>query len=274
MSIAALWGSEVLPKILLEKGHVNVNFKAGLDSSTPLCTAATEGHLGAVNLLLDDGAEADLDRDDGCTPLYDAVVGDHLEMVKLLLERGADVNLKVGYGNRATLLAARFGRTEVLKVLLERDDVEIDSKNKDGWTPLSFAVYNARKDITERLLEKGADVNTQDRWGQTPLMRSFSDFTGIGCTPDEYDPAFEIMKLLLAQPNIDVNLKDEDGDSALSLAIINKFSKMKEILSRELDKNRGVLNNLVGGEGVTGEVGIGKEGTSGECEVGGWHGGK
>ena len=38
-----------------------------------------------------------------------------------------------------------------------------------GFTALSAAAFNNRTDVVRCLLDKGADVNKQDRWGETAL---------------------------------------------------------------------------------------------------------
>jgi ankyrin repeat protein len=122
---------------------------------------------------------------------------------------------------------AENGMMAVLEILLERDGVVIDSKDDDddGCTPLLKVVWYSEMDVVECLLEKGANVNAQDRGGRTPLMLSV-----LSSILDEYNLDFEIMKLVLAQLNVDVNLTDKNGYSALSLAIRCGVSEIEELL--------------------------------------------
>jgi ankyrin repeat protein len=41
-----------------------------------------------------------------------------------------------------------------VKLLVERDDVEADSKDEDGWTPLSWAARRGHEGIVELLRSK------------------------------------------------------------------------------------------------------------------------
>lgn len=58
----------------------------------------------------------------------------------------------------------------VVKVLIERDDVDADSKDNAGRTPLSYAAWNGRKALVKLLLEAGkVDADSKDSFGHTPL---------------------------------------------------------------------------------------------------------
>jgi ankyrin repeat protein len=51
--------------------------------------------------------------------------------------------------------AAGNGHEAIVKLLLEKG-AKLESKDKDGWTPLSWATRNEHKAIIKLLLEKKA----------------------------------------------------------------------------------------------------------------------
>ena len=52
----------------------------------------------------------------------------------------------------------------------KKESIDVNAKNKDGWTPLHLAATKGRIEIVEYLVEKGAeDVNAKNEYGQTPL---------------------------------------------------------------------------------------------------------
>lgn len=89
-----------------------------------ICDAAAENNLDDLTLLLD--AKTDIEeRIAGETPLMLAAKNGHVDAVKLLLERGAQINARnpetpdSKKGMTALMLAAQQGHDEVVRVLLE-----------------------------------------------------------------------------------------------------------------------------------------------------------
>jgi ankyrin repeat protein len=86
--------------------------------STPLMYAALYGDARAVQMLLDQGANANRRNDAGATALLWAA--DQPAAVRILLEHGADPNIRSADGLTPLLLAAaRIGGSNVVKLLLD-----------------------------------------------------------------------------------------------------------------------------------------------------------
>ena len=106
----------------------------GLNHPTPLL----ERHWKMKHILITTVAAVLLV---GCGPpvpdisIYDAVEDGNIEVVKQHLAAGTDVN----------------------------------SKDKDGWTPLHEAASEGHNKIIELLVAKGADVNAKGADGETPV---------------------------------------------------------------------------------------------------------
>ena len=64
-------------------------------------------------------------------------------------------------------LAAENGHEAVMK-LLEKG-AELDSEDRRGQTPLSLAAEKGHEAEVKLLLEKGAELDSKDRRGRTPL---------------------------------------------------------------------------------------------------------
>src|SRR5262245_55817605 len=98
----------------------SVNGLDQTDGHRPLTAAAAAGRLDVVKLLLDLGADANLNDDYGEPPLIAAVGKGHLDVVKALLDGGAKVNLQKAGGYTAIGEAARAGHLRIVQELHSR----------------------------------------------------------------------------------------------------------------------------------------------------------
>jgi ankyrin repeat protein len=122
-----------------------------------LVDAAREGQYQArLNYLLNHGADVDAKNDQGLTALHYATFrGDH-ENVKLLLDRGANVNVETYDFGAPIFLAALKRHTKVVEVLLQhKADL---SMSFDGLaTALHCACFGGDVAIFESILRHGQD---------------------------------------------------------------------------------------------------------------------
>ena len=88
--------------------------------------------------------------------------------MKLLLNLGADPNLDVGYGATTIHLASRQGHVVVVKSLIQAGG-EVNSQDERGWTPLHEASESGHLEVVKSLIQAGGEVNSQDERGWTPL---------------------------------------------------------------------------------------------------------
>jgi ankyrin repeat protein len=122
--------------------------------ATPLLRAAKAGDIPVVKLLLDHGALPDLANFNGDTPLM-AAVGkgwinaptrgafyteeQALQVYALLRAAGANVNARTHFNETPLHSAALRGWNEIVKRLVA-DGAELDAADRNGLTPLDFAM--------------------------------------------------------------------------------------------------------------------------------------
>jgi hypothetical protein len=157
-------------------------------AANTLREAAESGDAAALQRLLsnaDDTQREELIRTDfrdGCTALYIAALKGHVEVVRALLSdpitpEQIDAQLEAKNKNDWTPLhlAAQNGKIDVVRVLLghpvtsEQIIAQLEATNKYGNTALHIAAEKGHVEVIEILLASGADIETQDRWGRTPL---------------------------------------------------------------------------------------------------------
>ena len=87
--------------------------RGGVSGVTLLMFAARKGHERVVELLLQRGAEINLQSSEGVTALMDAAGNGHERVVDLLIRRGAEINLQSD-GGTALMMAAFFNHPAVM----------------------------------------------------------------------------------------------------------------------------------------------------------------
>jgi ankyrin repeat protein len=69
------------------------------------------------------------------------------------------------------------------RLLVERDDVETDSKDNDGRTPLSRAAWGGREAVVKLLLERDdVEADSKDEYGWNAAVVGGRERPGCNCT--------------------------------------------------------------------------------------------
>ncbi len=91
------------------------------------------------------------------------------EMIQLLLNYGADPNVSLD-GGATTLMLAQGSRDQPLVTKLIRCGANVNSKNIRGETPLMYAVMSGDCIGIHLLLLHGALPGARDRWGRSAMQ--------------------------------------------------------------------------------------------------------
>jgi ankyrin repeat protein len=177
-------------------------------------------------------------------------------MIQRLLEKGVAADSS-GWLRRTPLsMAAQRGFIFTVGLLLERQDVNIDSRDSLGLTPLHYAAMSGSFSVAKLLIAKGAAIDRRNIRGQTPLhlaaedgyeniaqmlIDAGSDVNALSDT--ETTPLFRaarrghvsvIQRLLAAKANVD--LITYDGYSPLRTAVgYNQTGVVEELLTARPD---------------------------------------
>ena len=132
----------------------------------PIHFAVREGHVGALRVLLDAGADpawVGLEREDLATVARDR---GHTEVAQLLETRRSRPSRVEPAGSPAVEspihAAAESGDVERVRALLDADQELVQASDGDGRSPLSRAATTSSREVVALLLERGADPNWSD----------------------------------------------------------------------------------------------------------------
>lgn len=145
-----------------------------------LAKAIEKGDLVQLNKALERGADVNAVGRDGMTPLFWAISKQNIDGFRFLLEHGADPNIVVelpdGFQESeagAMEMAARMKDSRYLRLLLEHGGNPNTIIDSEGQIPLLYrAIMSRQSDNVTLLVEFGADIDHQDRAGETPLMQA------------------------------------------------------------------------------------------------------
>lgn len=164
---AAWEGDSAIVEILLEAG-ADVNARTSKSNETALMNAVTREHGSLIPILLKAGADIKPKSVYGFDAFTSAVAAGNEEIAGALLDAGAKVN-EGAHGLSPLQFAASAGNVGMIRFLVKRGaDVNLGAKT-GGQTALLSAIYAAKPDVVKALIELKANVNTKTKDGDTPL---------------------------------------------------------------------------------------------------------
>lgn len=135
----------------------------------------------------------------GTTPLIRAAKSADLAAIELLLEYGADASLTTDGGVDALMIAAGLGNAEqdttgrfkresdiieTIDIMIEQG-LDVNATDSRGRTALHGAALHGFDEVVAALVERGADLGTEDNDGYSPLDTARGLAGGFGFTGGE-----------------------------------------------------------------------------------------
>jgi hypothetical protein len=133
-----------------------------------------------------------------------------------LIPAVAAAQAQPGDSGPALLAAAAAGNVARVKQLLDAG-ADIETTNQMGATPLMWAALNGRASVVTMLLERGADINARTKSGVSALSAAASKGHA------------DVVKVLLAH-RADVTSRDNKGRTALDTAQMGGFADIVDML--------------------------------------------
>lgn len=231
--------SDRVRRVLQE--HPNVDVNELIDGQSILHLACRHGPLQLLKDVLErPNANVNVKTSDGLAGLHIACRADKIAVVEALLQSpDIDINIRDGENSRTPLhIATMQGNQAPMKMLLDMAGIDLQSRDIDGSLPVHYAAANPirsikwrftkdvgndhRNDILHRFCENGAiNARTHEKRGPLHLAAQARNTAAL--------------KAFLAQPGVNINMRDAHGDTALHLAADIDVAGM--LLNRGIDAN-------------------------------------
>jgi ankyrin repeat protein len=200
-------------RLLLDRG-ANVNARARSRFSALMVAAQYQEGEPAINLLLERGAEVGAPADGqpvfNANPFFIASYAGNARVLKRLASAGAKIDepmTLIGTSRTFPILGAvKMGDIEVVRALLDLG-VPVDFALTNGVTMLGYAVFGNDLPLARLFIERGANVNSVDKQGMTPLLWAANIDFGDSAMVD-----------LLLKAGARADARNRDGLTPLELA--------------------------------------------------------
>ncbi len=180
----------------MARSDVDVNLKDN-SGSTALWLAIEEFNLTEVQILLSHAnIDVNVESCEGRTPLIHAVSFDdgYGSIAKhLLAHHNINVNCMARDGRTALAVAAKHGDRAMVQLSLTRTEIDTNSVDKVGYTPLSLAVYGWFDELPSRELARKYTI-----------------------VIDDFKKHEAVAKLLLTRTDVDIECIDDQRNNLLS----------------------------------------------------------
>ncbi|MBV6881053.1 ankyrin repeat domain-containing protein [Epilithonimonas ginsengisoli] len=258
---------EEMAKFLLENNaDATIDSKDSDGTSTLQWAIAYEWNDVAQKMLEQNVDVNSSSKETGRNVLLDALYSETIseDLISKIIEKGANINyINPKDGENALMMACRRDFSDIAKMIFSKGG-NVNSVSQSGTTPLSCASgkNSCSTELMQFLIEKGAKINPNNKYGRTPLIEAVSsnciekvkflvekganvnqksDGAG-GVSPLSeavWETNFEITKYLV-ENGADVNIQKDNGDTALLEAVWNEknYNAVNLLIQKGADVNK------------------------------------
>ena len=209
---AATKGKPADIKLLVDQG-ANVNTICSSWQATPLENATRDDNFPNMTALLDAGADINAWGGGDCCLKTALAYAYSVPAVQWLLAHHANINIHSAKNGSTPLIWLSMGvcmastdeaadaKTKIAQVMID-GGADVNSTDKDGMTPLIMAIGAHSKSFVALLLDHGAKVNARNNYGVSPMSESMGLESRAAVTSDDPQAYRDIQALLRAHGGV------------------------------------------------------------------------
>ncbi|KAL8672148.1 MAG: hypothetical protein Q9168_003371 [Polycauliona sp. 1 TL-2023] len=222
--ICAWYGlSSCIAELLVQSPGLDIDSQDTQLKQTPLMYACSRGHVSTVTELLKLGADVNTVNAKGSTGAFLALSKHHPNVVESMMKQEdasppLELNAVIQEDRKRTVLmvAVLKGYQRLVSEVLQYPEIDVNGKDSKGYTALALAATTSELAIVETLLHS-SNIDKPNDIGSTPLI--------IAAEGGKADMVRVILK-----KNADWRLRNLDGDTAFSKAIIHGHTDVVKAL--------------------------------------------
>jgi len=192
-----------------------INSKAK-DGKTPLILAAERGHPKTCEELIKAIPNSTLADNVGWNAMHFATLKQKTAVIEIFIKHKLLIDSKTKEGRTPLMIAANKGFTEICRLLLSKSEIFVT--DNAGWNVMHYAAYFEKPEIVEMLLTYKQLLDSTTKSGYTPLMLAAEQ------------GHLEVCKLLLNSGNV----TNADGQNAIKSAEATGKEEVVKLLSEHM----------------------------------------
>ena len=215
------------------KVFLNIDYKTPESKNTALLTAIFDGAIDIVKYLIELGADLECTNSLGRTPLMEALILNKPNIAEMLINSGANVNAQDNFGETPIMHAINGilnSPENILKLLLQKNaNPNLEDYMHQSAIFKTIDVRTSKLECLKLLVTYGANINSQDIYGDTPLISAvrLKNINAID---------------LLLQFGADPLILNNDNESAISISLFQKEQSNRPLEQQIYSKLKLFLN--------------------------------
>lgn len=223
---------------MLKKCDVN---QLGEYFGTALNAAAQYNFTKFAEILIENGADVNLEDENGYSPLFHACRNDSVDVLRLLLDKGANMNAKIEDNMSALHYCGLMNSCKCIELLIERG-ANIEARSDKNMSVLAHCSVSKALGALKILLRHGANINVLNDYKGTPLLHALiENDTKYCCYMLKHGASVEIYTIDDVTPKLYI-------DRFMNKDILKCMFKyqnegMKKLLGREYNKYYNIVKD-------------------------------
>ncbi|KAJ6241755.1 ankyrin repeat and socs box protein [Anaeramoeba flamelloides] len=254
-------------KFLVESNAATINQQQTFSLNSALHLAINNENFEMAKYLLQAGIDIELKDSKLLTALHYAIKSQNLQIMELLLDNNCKVNSIDNEGRTSLHICAQTGNHENLQTLIYTNKCKIDRLDNYNRNALFYAIDINSVECAKILIERGIDTNTYDYLGFNAIhfavkkgSAKIVNYFEKNVNRKEIDASKPTKKLnypihtatikgkipiinFLLKYEIEINARNQQGNTALHIAIINSKLDVIKILAKQKNINTMIVNN-------------------------------